>query len=92
MSFFVGSYMICCQQSDLWIYLCVWMHSGYTSETYIELTENPFKTIYIYIYDPDIYWFLSYKKRIRGEKLMVYSLSAAEILIEEQESERDAVK
>ena len=29
MSFFVGSYMICCQQSYLWLYLCVWMHSGY---------------------------------------------------------------
>ena len=32
------------------------------------------------------------KNEFAGEKLMVYSLSAAEILIEEQESERDAVK
>ena len=49
MSFFVGSYMICCQQSYLWIYLCVWVNSG----TFVVVVDNSFSVIHATVADLD---------------------------------------
>ena len=39
---FVGSCMICCQQSYLWIYLCVWVNSG----TFVVVADNLLSVIH----------------------------------------------
>ena len=46
---FVGSCMICCQQSYLWIYLCVWVNSG----TFVVVVDNSFSVIHATVADLD---------------------------------------
>ena len=68
MSFFVGSYMICCQQSYQWIYPCGWMHSGYTCCGF----DNLFSVIHGTVADLDGIAVEEFSEFVLFRKVFVY--------------------